>query len=288
MTVLVAGSRGFLGSEIWRSLQRAGVESRRLCRDRECTSDECLHWRGDRAEFASAALAAEVSGLVLAENSYIAHETPEWFHECWQANVEFRRAVLPALAGLSGLTVVSLTSYLRVTEPEREYSRAKEMAAQETWAFARSVLDARMAELMIFDTFGTEDPRPKLIELALTSELVGKSLQVRMPDAPMLVTSALVIGRVVVDLVTNGEEEGSFLVTGESWTPGDLVALIHERVEQRKVGADMGPLRLRTVPSNAEQIGAIFDADFDGWDVIPGLVIEAATSVDAFLRERIA
>lgn len=287
MSFLVAGSHGFLGSAIWRTLQAAGIDARRLCRDVECSSLECVVWRGDAQEFAAAAQAAGISALVLAENSYVAQEKPEWFAECWAANVEFRRQVLPALAGVAGIAVVSLTSYLRVTEPQREYSRAKAVAAEETWAFVQSVSGARMVELMIFDTFGTDDPRPKLLEVALRSELAGQSLQVRTPDAPMLMTNSTVIASIVMDALTRDGVFGTFLVTGEHWTPHGLVSLIHERISAASVaGGDGIVMPMGEVPAETERIGAIFGVNFAGWDVYPGGLIDQASSVDAFVRQR--
>lgn len=211
---LVTGATGFVGSHLVHGLLRGGWSvdvvvrpSSNLAMLNKIKNKIGIHEHsGDTASFveiisqSEPAVVFHVASLVLSEHK------PEQVESLIQANVLFGTQLLEAMAHAGVHCLVNTSSYWEHYQ-DREYSpvnlyAATKKAFQDILQFYVEARGIRAITLKLYDTYGRDDPRPKLLNLLLQAAETGEEL-------------ALSPGEQKIDLVHVDDVVSAYLVAAE-------------------------------------------------------------------------
>lgn len=241
---LVTGATGFLGGALARSLRARGWAVSALVRrpggaaDRlEADGVRVLRTDGRSEDVRRAVEEVGPDVVFHLASLFLAQHRPEDVEGLVQANVLLGTQLLDALAGSGGVFVNAGTSWQHdedgAVRPVNLYAATKEAFE----AVLRHFVDAagvRATSLLIFDTYGPGDERPKLLRLLRRALREGQHLDMSPGEQRLdLVHVDDVVAAFVVaaerHLDGRAEPYERFAVSsGEAWRLRDLVALVEE------------------------------------------------------------
>ena len=193
--VLVTGATGFIGSHLVSSLQENGCEVHVIVRRDSVTSriqslgDGTLHVHvhdgtmQNVLEIVSSSKAEVVFHLA---SNFVAEHRPQDIPALVDSNIAFGCWVLEAMQqnGVKCL-VNSSTSWQHSKttryDPVNLYAAMKQ-AFEDILAFYTAAHGFRAISLVLFDTYGPRDPRPKLINALIASAREGTALELSLGE----------------------------------------------------------------------------------------------------------
>ena len=170
MKILITGISGFLGSHLARHLLHLGHTVSGVIRTTPPRSPLpdgiALHTIGDDPARLHDALAVERPDLVVhLAAHYVAEHRAEDIASLMRSNVEFGAHVLDAMARCGCTAMVAAGSaWQHGAAPVNLYAATKN-AFFALADYYCSVIGLRLIELAVYDSYGPDDPRPKLMNL---------------------------------------------------------------------------------------------------------------------------
>lgn len=244
---LVSGVTSFLGRELAASLLADGTEVHAVVRPRsdlkalgDLPRAPILHTHdGSDAGLIALVAAAKPDAVFHLAGRYLREHQPGDVGELVRDNIQFGAQLLEAAVQVGCKRFVNTGSYFQfmdggASRPVNLYAAAKQAFA-EIMTYYRDARGVRDATLVVFDTYGPRDRRPRLMNAIRDAQRTGGELPLPGRD----VTVDFVFGDDVVaafrhaaDLLESGRAGvagGTFAVTsGERWTIAQIVALFEE------------------------------------------------------------
>ncbi len=208
---LVTGATGYLGSVLANRLVADGVQVTCLARpgsERSRIDDRAtvIEVDGSTESIAAAVAAAAPEVVFHLASFYLAEHRPGDIDQLVEANVGYGTRLLEAMsqAGVSAL-VYAGTSWQHYGDADYDpvclYAAMKQ-AFVDVARFYVSARGLRLVTLSVFDTYGVDDPRPKLFSLLRSAASDGRELSM----SP---------GEQLVDLVFSDDVADAFVRAGE-------------------------------------------------------------------------
>lgn len=196
-SVLVTGATGFIGSAYARAALARGDEVFLLARSSSAGSEvlrELISDGGralvfdDSHEAADQVIKARPDRIVHLATHYVRTDDANEIGRLIQANVEFGTQVLEG-AAVSKADVLVASSFLQFRDsrpaPSTLYAASKQ-ALNTIAEYYRAERGLRIAEVVLYDSYGPRDRRDKLIPNLLASMHSGASVHLGAPDQPIL------------------------------------------------------------------------------------------------------
>lgn len=244
---LISGVTSFLGRELAASLQADGIEVHAVVRPEsdlgilgDLSRAPVLHTHdGSDAGLADLVAAAQPEAIFHLAGHYLREHQPGNVGELIRDNVQFGSQLLDAATQAGCRRFVNAGSYFQFMDgdayrPVNLYAAAKQAFA-DILAYYGDARGMRTATLVVFDTYGPRDRRPRLMNAIRDAQRHGTELPLPARD----VTVDFVFGDDVVaafrraaDLLETGPANvagGTFAVTsGERRTIAEIVSLFEE------------------------------------------------------------
>lgn len=238
MRIVITGATGFIGrSMAERSLRdghevhlltRAGSRSTRAIDELRLAGATVLAY-ADYSELRDHVAQVEPEVVFHLATHYTRSHHAHDIESMIDANVQLGTHLLESLKGTSAV-IVSTISYFqfRHGQPVAHslYSSTKQ-AFSEVCRYYREIEDLDIREVILFDTYGSEDSRPKLIPLLMASAKSGDPVQLGSPEQ---LINLLHVDDVVEGLVAAAGPDSPALMSvkaSRETTVHDLVERIH-------------------------------------------------------------
>ncbi|WP_287962491.1 NAD-dependent epimerase/dehydratase family protein [Alcanivorax sp.] len=211
---LVTGATGFIGSHLVRALLRNGWEvdvivrpcsSLSMLTDVEARIGTCEH-AGDMQGMLDIVTVSKPDVVFHVASLFLSNHQSEQVEELIRSNVLFGTQLLEAMAA-SGVRKMVNTSTNWEHYEGKDYSpvnlyAATKRAFQDILQYYVEAKGVQAITLKLFDSYGPNDPRPKLLKLLLEAANTGKPL-------------ALSPGEQKIDLVHVDDVASAYLVAAE-------------------------------------------------------------------------
>lgn len=244
---LVSGVTSFLGRELAASLQADGIEVHAVVRPgsdlgllRDLPRAPVLHVHdGGDAALGALVAAAQPDTIFHLAGRYLRDHKPDDVEGLIRDNVQFGTQLLEAAQRAGCRRFVNTGSYVQFLDgdafrPLNLYAAAKQAFA-DIMAYYRDAGGLQTVTLIVFDTYGPRDRRPRLMNAIRDAQRHGTDLPLPKQDVTVdFVFGDDVIGafRRAADLLATrpeGISGGTFAVTsGERRTIAEIVALFEE------------------------------------------------------------
>lgn len=179
--ILLTGATGYLGSQLALALAEAHVDVHVLCRAHSNLSlfeatTITTHIISNTFESIDAAVAAAAPDIVIHLASlFIAEHQSSQVHELIQSNIEFPSLLLEAMQKNKVKHFINTATSWQYFEPNQAsyhptnlYAATKQ-AFQDVLEYYVTAHQFSAVSLVIFDTYGSNDPRKKLFHLFLST-----------------------------------------------------------------------------------------------------------------------
>lgn len=291
MRALITGASGFVGSRLAEKLSRAGWHVEVLLRPGSAEAPRSanrIHRTepGDAEGLRVAVEQAAPDVVFHLASCFIAEHQPDQVLSLIRSNIEFGALLLEAMASAGVKRLVTAGTswqhfHSETYKPVCLYAATKE-AFSALLAYYVDACGFRAVTLKLFDTYGPEDPRKKLMHLLERTARTGTPVAfspgeqivdlLHIDDATAGFLAAA--ERLLADKVTGHEQYA--LGSGERIRLRDLIAL-YERCCGRQLPIELGarPYRAREV-----MVPWLGGAELPGW--------QARISLEAGIRELVA
>ena len=170
MKILVTGATGFIGRHVAAHLDQVGHEVAALVRTTSTIPPAIAHLPRHVVDAAPGALhdilAREQPDCVVhLAAHYVATHTPADVDALVRGNIGFTAQLLDAMAGAGCQSLVYATSAWQYGEAPANLYAATKNAALALADYYRSAHGLKTQELVIYDSYGPDDPRGKLISV---------------------------------------------------------------------------------------------------------------------------
>jgi nucleoside-diphosphate-sugar epimerase len=263
---LVTGASGFVGGHLARRLVREGWDvhcvlrssrKRGLLAGWEKQVEFHLH-DGSTDGLCAIAKSAAPDVVFHLASLFVAEHRTDDVSVLVDSTVRFAAQLAEAMTGAGATRLVNTGSaweHFRGDEPANLYAATKQ-AAQAVFRFYAASTPFRVVTLTLFDTYGPEDPRPKLLPMLFRA--AGSSQRIALsPGRQMLdlvhiddVTSAYLAAadRLLRRTTTRRAPEEFAVSSGRAWTLRQIVAFVSKAAGQTiKVDWGARPYRAREV-----------------------------------------
>ena len=179
--VLITGATGFIGSALHRHLIAQDKQITVITRSgstRTSLPGMNITWTGDTARLIQQVAEVQPDVVFHLATNFIAHHETSDIAGLVDSNITFGTAVLEASWKSGARVVLTGTSWQHfegaIYHPVSLYAATKQALLDIAVFYAHEGLDIR--ELTLFDTYGPNDPRRKLVPLLLGAAATGASL----------------------------------------------------------------------------------------------------------------
>ncbi len=214
MKALVTGATGFLGGHLVRHLVNTGWSVDAIVRDPKAPRARAVEDMGARLRIGdtTAATGAQIlesgaDGIFHLATHYLKTHTAADLEPLSRANLEFGIAVLDAAAA-SGAPVVATSSYFQFREG-RPHPSSLYAATKQAWStiagYYVDVAGLPLSEVVMYDTYGPDDTRPKLVPLLAGAAHSGETVRLGNPEQPLNLTHASDVAAGLEQLMTTPE-----------------------------------------------------------------------------------
>ncbi|QID17332.1 NAD(P)-dependent oxidoreductase [Nitrogeniibacter mangrovi] len=183
MKILVTGATGFIGRHLVAHLARAGHDVAGLMRTTSTIPEAIAHLPMHAVDATPDALHAILmrerpDGVVHLAAHYVATHTPADLDALVAANIGFTAHLLEAMADAGCDALVFAASAWQYGEAPANLYAATKNAALALADYYRSAHGLRVLELALYDSYGPDDPRGKLI--SILKDAMGSAVDVPM------------------------------------------------------------------------------------------------------------
>jgi nucleoside-diphosphate-sugar epimerase len=234
MGIAITGSTGFLGGQVAGFLSKRGIEVHHINR----SSSKTHRIFGANASFIDSTLSANdfstkfrdcnIQVVVHAATLFTRSTETSVVAEVVDANFSFPIRVFEA-ARETGARFINFNSFWQNAQSERglgPYAATKE--AFKKYIDIATPLDMKVHNVYIPETFGSNDPRDKIVANLVKSKIFGYPYEVKNPDIRVSLTYSPFLGAFISDLAINDSSPAGPLafVNFEDVSLGDLRDLI--------------------------------------------------------------
>ena len=244
-TIIVTGATGYIGSALVAKLRKLN-EVHVLVRNANAAPglpDERIHTDLDTPGAVAAMFQRTLPTIVFhLATHYVQHDVSEEVPAMIEANVRFGSVVLDAASLVPNCDVVVTGSHFQLAGATRRPTSFYAATKNALGEIARYLEDARglqWIQPIIFDTYGPDDPRPKLVTTLISRVASGEP--VSLPDPEPLhhfvyiddVVDALVAS--VCDLRTSGSGPGRsvYVTSNEPLPPSEVLDAVASALDIR-------------------------------------------------------
>jgi len=239
----MTGATGFIGSALHQHLISQDKQITVITRPgstRTTLPSANITWTGDTAQLVQEVARVQPEVVFHLATNFIAHHETSDIPGLIDSNVTFGTAVLEASWKSGARVVITGTAWQHfegaVYHPVSLYAATKQALLDIAVFYAHEGLDVR--ELTLFDTYGPNDPRRKLVPLLLKAAATGASLDMSSGDQ---LIDLLYVTDVVKALLQTAQLPASdtpsvqrFVARGGSpLTIRDLAGVIEETTSRR-------------------------------------------------------
>jgi len=185
--ILITGATGFVGSALHQHLISQDKQITVITRPgstRTSLPSVNITWTGDTARLIQQVAEVQPDVVFHLATNFIAHHETSDIPELIDSNVTFGTAVLEASWKSGARVVITGTHWQHVEgavyHPVSLYAATKRALLDIAVFYVHEGLDVR--ELTLFDTYGPNDPRRKLVPLLLEAAATGASLPMSSGD----------------------------------------------------------------------------------------------------------
>lgn len=259
--ILITGATGFIGCALIRHLLQQGKHITVVTRPNSSPTDSRsrnITWTGDAKDLVDQVADANPDVVFHLASNFIAHHESGDIPELIDANITFGTAILEAAQGAGARVILTGSAWQHFEGstyyPVSLYAATKQALFDIAVFYANAGLDVR--ELTLYDTYGPEDPRKKLVPLLLEAAATGKSIDM---SSGMQLIDLLYVTDVVEALLRTADQPASELTSlqqfvarsGKPVSIRALVGLIEQTVgKEIKVEWGKRPDRPREMRSD--------------------------------------
>lgn len=287
-TALVTGVSGYLGGHVARRLLAEGWQVLALVRPSSVLADDLIgaviraEYDGTLASTQAAFSLAPVDVVVHLASAVIAVHQPEQLDLILDANIRFPAHLLEAMRQGSCKRFINTGSFWQNCNsdsysPVNLYAATKQAFEDVALSFVEND-GISLTTLVLFDTYGADDPRRKIVRLLVESLDASDALRMSPGDQVLDLTHAQDVAAAYVVacermLHNSAPVAERFRVGGERMTLKELAALV-EQVAGRRPAILLGSL-----PYREREIMRPIDCipDLPGWQRERGVGEEIAT-----------
>jgi nucleoside-diphosphate-sugar epimerase len=220
---LVTGATGFVGSHLVRGLLEAGWDVSVIVRERsklDMLSDAyqritVYKYKGDINQLTEAMIEYKPSVVFHVASLFLSSHKPEQINALIESNILFGTQLLEAMVAADVKYLINTSTSWEHYE-NKEYSpvnlyAATKRAFQDIMQFYIEAKGIKAITLKLFDTYGADDPRPKLLNLLMCIAETGEKL-------------AMSPGEQEIDLVHIDDVIQAYLIAAQRLLDGDVVS----------------------------------------------------------------
>jgi nucleoside-diphosphate-sugar epimerase len=230
--VIVTGASGFLGSHLMRRLSSMGFETVGLSSQslrRHGGEVEPAPWLSDPSAVAEYVGATKPVVIFHLATSYVATPTSSDISRLVRANVEFGVGIAEGASRAGSLIVYAASSFQRyqgTRQPTTLYAATKQ-AYSEILNFYASTRDVPVQQAYLFDTYGPNDRRDKLVNVLMAACDVGTPVVLGSPEKLINLTYVDDVCRSLVALMTELPKRQDWVIRSPtSISLSDLVSTL--------------------------------------------------------------
>jgi len=276
----VTGGTGFVGSHLVRGLLKAGWDVSVIVRETsklDMLSDVCkritVHkYTGEINQLTEAMIECKPSVVFHVASLFLSSHKPEQINALIESNILFGNQLLEAMVNADVRHFINTSTSWEHYE-NKEFSpvnlyAATKRAFQDIMQFYIEAKGIKAITLKLFDTYGADDPRSKLLNLLMRIAVTGEKL-------------AMSPGEQEIDLVHIDDVVQAYLIAAQRLRDGEVMS--HELYG---VGTDQ-PLTLKALAAIIEkQTGKTLNVEWGGRPYREREMMETYMSTQNILIEK--